>query len=256
VPSYNELKTPIFTIPAGSHYVVATVDRTLGRATVYVDGQSRGSVNLPAGQAFITPAGGYDHARFAFFSREDDTTLGTYTPAPTGYGVDAARVMKRALSLQEIRTNHDLIRAGIAVPPTEVAVEICDSGADDDGDGLVDCDDPDCAEFAACLLARFVRGDADGSGGINLTDGVNILLWSFQGGVEPACLDAADTDDTGSINLSDPIRIFQWLFLGGVAPVDPMPSGAAYVIGDCGSDPTGDDPFDCGTPGPVCAPAL
>src|SRR5690606_21088768 len=28
--------------------------------------------------------------------------------------------------------------------------EICDNGIDDDGDEAVDCDDPNCAEFAAC----------------------------------------------------------------------------------------------------------
>jgi hypothetical protein len=138
---------------------------------------------------------------------------------------------------------------------------LCGDGIDNDGDGAVDCDDSDCSgEGGGAGIApecvggpRFVRGDADASGGINLTDGVNILLWSFQGGPEPACLDAADTDDTGSINLSDPIRIFQWLFLGGVAPVDPEPSGAAYAGADCGIDPTDDDPFGCQVaPGP-CA---
>lgn len=32
-------------------------------------------------------------------------------------------------------------------PPVE---EICDNGIDDDGDGLVDCDDPDCQDFKGC----------------------------------------------------------------------------------------------------------
>lgn len=30
------------------------------------------------------------------------------------------------------------------------AAEICDNGVDDDGDGLQDCDDSDCAEDPAC----------------------------------------------------------------------------------------------------------
>jgi hypothetical protein len=29
--------------------------------------------------------------------------------------------------------------------------EDCTNGIDDDGDGLVDCDDPDCADYPACL---------------------------------------------------------------------------------------------------------
>ncbi len=41
------------------------------------------------------------------------------------------------------------------------AVEACGNGADDDGDGLVDCDDPDCAEEPACSGA----GGAGGAGG-------------------------------------------------------------------------------------------
>jgi len=32
--------------------------------------------------------------------------------------------------------------------PTE---EICDNECDDDFDELVDCDDPDCADFPACI---------------------------------------------------------------------------------------------------------
>jgi hypothetical protein len=34
--------------------------------------------------------------------------------------------------------------------PTPTPVESCDSGYDDDGDGLVDCADPDCAAAASC----------------------------------------------------------------------------------------------------------
>lgn len=53
-----------------------------------------------------------------------------------------------------------VVTAGVAYPPetrdgtftcTPAAGEICDNGVDDDGDQLVDCDDPDCADFPACL---------------------------------------------------------------------------------------------------------
>ncbi|MGA0173526.1 MAG: S8 family serine peptidase, partial [Phycisphaerales bacterium] len=33
--------------------------------------------------------------------------------------------------------------------------EICDNGIDDDGDGLIDCDDPDCAAFPGCTKSGF-----------------------------------------------------------------------------------------------------
>ena len=30
--------------------------------------------------------------------------------------------------------------------------EICNNAADDDGDGLIDCDDPDCAGWSGCQV--------------------------------------------------------------------------------------------------------
>ncbi len=35
-------------------------------------------------------------------------------------------------------------------PPPPAPTEICDNGLDDDGDGLTDCADPDCANFSDC----------------------------------------------------------------------------------------------------------
>jgi formylglycine-generating enzyme required for sulfatase activity len=40
-------------------------------------------------------------------------------------------------------------RYTVTLAVTEL-VEICDNGADDDGDGLIDCADPDCEAFPAC----------------------------------------------------------------------------------------------------------
>src|SRR5690606_26105570 len=56
-PGNNEIKSPVFDIPAGVHYVVGTVDRVAQRASVYLDGELRGSVLLPAGTSFVTPPG-------------------------------------------------------------------------------------------------------------------------------------------------------------------------------------------------------
>ena len=39
---------------------------------------------------------------------------------------------------------------GARCPTAIVAQEICDNGIDDDGDGLIDCEDPSCSEFGTC----------------------------------------------------------------------------------------------------------
>ncbi|HVR73424.1 MAG TPA: PKD domain-containing protein [Planctomycetota bacterium] len=106
------------------------------------------------------------------------------------------------------------------------------------------------SELPACDSVpgdRFVRGDSDSDGAINITDALVILLYLFQGGQEPACFDAADADDNGSLQITDAVRILGWLFTGGVEPASPSPSAAAYPASDCGVDPTNDDGLDCGS---------
>ena len=39
---------------------------------------------------------------------------------------------------------------GARCPTAPVPQEICDNGIDDDGDGLIDCDDPSCSGFGVC----------------------------------------------------------------------------------------------------------
>lgn len=83
----------------------------------------------------------------------------------------------------------------------------------------------------------FRRGDANGDGTLDLSDGVSILLFLFLGSEPPACGDAGDTDDSGSLDVSDAIGVFNHLFLGGEAP--PAPGAET-----CGEDPT-EDELDC-----------
>lgn len=95
-------------------------------------------------------------------------------------------------------------------------------------------------------LLSFVRGDADQTGEINITDGIFILNFLFLGGSSgPGCRDAADSNDDGLLDLSDAITLFGWLFLGAQAPPAPSPSAPGYAPGDCGPDPTADN-LDCG----------
>ena len=90
---------------------------------------------------------------------------------------------------------------------------------------------------------RFSRGDSDGSGAINITDGIFVLNFLFLGGPNPPCGDAADADDSGLHNITDGIFILNFLFLGGPNP----PAPAA-----CGDDTTADD-LDCATATADCA---
>ena len=84
---------------------------------------------------------------------------------------------------------------------------------------------------------RFLRGDADSSGDIDINDGVSGLNYLFLGGPAPSCLDAFDTDDDGQLTVGDGIGVFNYLFLGGEAPEAPFPG--------CGADLT-KDPLTCG----------
>lgn len=79
-------------------------------------------------------------------------------------------------------------------------------------------------------LPPFQRGDAGGDGDVDISDGLLLCLYLFQGGVEPICLDAADVDDDGRLVLADVIYLLNHLFRGGTAPPAPYPG--------CGADQT------------------
>ncbi|HBO53584.1 MAG TPA: hypothetical protein DD471_16460, partial [Planctomycetes bacterium] len=103
----------------------------------------------------------------------------------------------------------------------------CDNGIDDDRDRDIDCDDEDCSGAEPCRVIAFIRGDPDGNGAVQLTDGIFILNFLFLGGDSPGCLEAADADDNGAVQMTDGIYILNFLFLGGAAMPAPHP--------DCGT---------------------
>jgi hypothetical protein len=79
---------------------------------------------------------------------------------------------------------------------------------------------------------RFIRGDADMSGAVDITDAIAVLGFLFLGSPLPDCPDARDSNDDGEVDITDAIRILSFLFLGGPPPRGPFP--------DCGTDPTPD----------------
>ncbi|MDE0739763.1 MAG: choice-of-anchor D domain-containing protein [Planctomycetota bacterium] len=81
--------------------------------------------------------------------------------------------------------------------------------------------------------AQFVRGDANGDGGIDISDPTHTLRYLFLGGRDSTCADAADANDDGSVTLADVIYSLNYSFRGDSAPPTPFP--------DCGLDGTADE---------------
>ncbi len=69
---------------------------------------------------------------------------------------------------------------------------------------------------------KFLRGDANADGSMNISDPSFILQHLFRGGNEPDCMDAADVNDDELVDVSDAIYIFAYLFLGQAAPPEPF----------------------------------
>jgi hypothetical protein len=89
----------------------------------------------------------------------------------------------------------------------------------------------------------FLRGDADASGALEVTDAVNILAFLFLGTFQPMCADALDWDDNGVIEIADSLGSLSAQFLGGA----PAPAPGSDT---CGVDATA-DALDCGA-FPIC----
>lgn len=98
------------------------------------------------------------------------------------------------------------------------------------------------------MCNSFRRGDSNGDGIVDLSDGISTLTFLFAGASRPGCDDAADADDSGSVDLSDAVYTFQYLFLGGEPPPAPGPW-------DCGEDTRPPDDLNCQDVG-ACGPQL
>ena len=132
--------------------------------------------------------------------------------------------------------------------------EICDNGKDDNGDGKIDCDDSDCAEFPGCLSAAYAAPvekdcrdglDNDGDGLTDCLDSDCIMAPgctapAYAAPVETDCQDGQDNDGDGEVDCDD----------SDCADVPACTAGPAYaapVEADCedGKDNDGDGDIDC-----------
>jgi hypothetical protein len=71
--------------------------------------------------------------------------------------------------------------------------------------------------------AVFVRGEVNGDGRVDISDGVKVVLHLFRG-VAIDCQDAADANDDESLNVTDVVYLLDHMYRGGPAPAAPYPS--------------------------------
>ena len=70
-------------------------------------------------------------------------------------------------------------------------------------------------------VGPFQRGDCNGDGSVDITDGVNLLSFTFGGAAAPPCVAACDFNRDGALNITTAVYIFNFLFAGGGAIPDP-----------------------------------
>ena len=81
-----------------------------------------------------------------------------------------------------------------------------------------------CGSVTVSSLTDFVRSDANGDGFTDLSDGIWLLNFLFQGGPIIDCDEANDANADGTIDTADPIYIINYYFVGGSAPESPFPN--------------------------------
>jgi hypothetical protein len=117
--------------------------------------------------------------------------------------------------------------------------EIAGGAADDENSNGI----PDQCEL------RFLRGDSNDDGLVDLADAVFTLRWLFLGGPEPGCVAAANANGDRSVDIADPVSLLGFLFLAGSPPAAPFPEcGRPTLPADFG----GRETPGCETPPESC----
>ncbi|HLU49416.1 MAG TPA: dockerin type I repeat-containing protein, partial [Planctomycetota bacterium] len=71
----------------------------------------------------------------------------------------------------------------------------------------------------ACDCIPTPRGDVNGDGARDLSDGIYLLQYLFASGPEPVVpIERTDLNGDSALDISDPVFLFRYLFLGGDAP--------------------------------------
>ena len=92
----------------------------------------------------------------------------------------------------------------------------CSDGLDDDGDGLVDCNDPDCARDAACEpretgmdTGKPTAGDLDGDGYTEEEGDCDDSDAAVNPAASEVC-DGIDNDCDGTVDENDAVDAATW----------------------------------------------
>jgi probable HAF family extracellular repeat protein len=122
--------------------------------------------------------------------------------------------------------------------PLKTAPGLCGCGKadfDSDLDGIPDCTDncpflPNVDQvdengdgIGDLCQTKFVRGDANGDGNINIGDPIKILFYLFDISTMP-CHQSSDVNDDDVDDLSDAIFLMNYLFLDRQGPEQPFPA--------------------------------
>ena len=168
-----------------------------------------------------------------------------------GEGYDAYYALyKNGFVSESIRVNSKIIYSGIgdyidmlvAYPDKAYVSYPCSVASEYRGipisinDECVAAIDPNLVAFPPA--PKFLRGDVNNDGTLNITDPINILGFLFLGNpTDLQCEDAADANDSGNINITDSIHLLNYLF-------NPNPTDGTDKIPlpypDKDSDPTAD----------------
>ncbi|NOY25781.1 MAG: hypothetical protein GXP62_07890, partial [Oligoflexia bacterium] len=119
----------------------------------------------------------------------------------------------------------------------------------DDGDGLVDCDDSDCALAEGCYELDCTDGlDDDGDGFIDCLDGD---CYRREGCIEDICDDKIDNDGDGGIDCLDVDCYASRACMASCTQADPGPisKGELFSGSTAGADDFFDDVATCGADG-------
>jgi hypothetical protein len=70
---------------------------------------------------------------------------------------------------------------------------------------------------------RFLRGNCNGDGTLDIADAVSVLGYLFLGDAAPSCREACNTNSDAGIDLSDAVYLLLHLFTGGGPMAPPFP---------------------------------